>query len=45
MSCHPAEIAMRTSFPWPSGVVQRVENVTANQILTITEPKIVANKP
>jgi hypothetical protein len=30
---------------WPSGVVQRVENVTANQILTITEPKTAASKP
>jgi hypothetical protein len=30
---------------WPSGAVQRVENVTANQILTITEPKIAASKP
>ena len=30
---------------WPSGVVQRMENVTANQILTITEPKIAASKP
>ena len=29
----------------PSGVVQRVENVMANQILTITEPKIAASKP
>ena len=30
---------------WPSGVLQRVENVMANQILTITEPKIAASKP
>jgi hypothetical protein len=30
---------------WPSGVLQRVENVTANQILTITEPKTATSKP
>jgi hypothetical protein len=24
---------------WPSGVVQRIENVSANQMLTVTEPK------
>jgi hypothetical protein len=30
---------------WPTGVVQRVENVAANQILTITEPKTAPSKP
>jgi len=30
---------------WPTGVVQRLENVAANQILTITEPKTAASKP
>jgi hypothetical protein len=24
---------------WPSGVVQRIENVSANQMLTVAEPK------
>jgi len=35
----PARIIDRTELLWPSGVKQVLEQVRANQILTVTEPK------
>ena len=29
----------RMEIRWPSGVTQTLENVAANQVLTVTEPK------
>ena len=34
----------RVEIRWPSGVEQRLENVAANQIITITEPGAKAGK-
>jgi hypothetical protein len=39
-----ARIAERLEIAWPSGQVERLENIDANQILTITESRGVTAK-